>query len=814
LKLSLLLCFSCALIFSGLAAAAGTRPPLAKPYVVVPLVLDGQSREDAWIFPRDTASAFAVEAAPLLRLLQTHLKENLYLELQKKVSPQGTLSLRDLQGAGLSVEFDDKALELRLQLPMKYRRGNDVDLNYDNQDRQTYLRPSEQSGYINLRANQGYQYGSGNASQNASLPATGHADFVENRHGLVFETGTDYDGGNHTPWERQDTRFRYDDEARMIRYTFGDLTLNARGFQVAPSLGGVSVVREFGIQPYRTLQPISNTEIMIKRPSTVEIYVNGFMYSQMRLAPGIFNIRDFPLAIGQNNVKVHILDDLGQEEVYDFSVLFENSILTRGTSEFSYSAGYPWTQTTGDRTYDNAAVMTNLFHRYGVTDNLTVGVNYQNYLSQSLTGIEASGITAWGYLSADIGSSTGSSSGQAQGRSGFAEKFRYRSLDRMGGVDVPVTLTLETENHDPGFAPVVYQNMLQPVSYARRYDAQFNFRPWDYWTMGVGGSYYHNFNESDQRLYRANFSVPITANCRIEFTYNKSVDQNNQDSGYLSFFWNEPQGHYSASSFYDSQQKSTNLTVSKNNLSTFDDYRVTGSVQHNADSMQENINAEYYTQPAGLRLDHYSTQTGSQSANTTSLGIDTGFAWVGSHGAFTQPIADSFTLIAANDLPEGAHLDINPGGGQSQAELGPRTETVLKDQTSYYKSTVNLDSTSLPQGYLLEKEYFGVQPTYRSGILIPAHLKHRILVKGRLLAANGKGLAFATGDVLDSQGRLIDNNFFTNREGGFVIEGLEPGEYRIVTDQAGASPISLQVVENPQSLLNLGDIVVKTGGSQ
>ncbi|MCR3916737.1 hypothetical protein, partial [Klebsiella variicola] len=64
-------------------------------------------------------------------------------------------------------------------------------------------------------------------------------------------------------------------------------------------MGGFSVVREFGIQPYRTLRPLSNTEIIIKRPSQVEVYVNGFMYSQMRLAPGVFNIRDFPLAIGQ-----------------------------------------------------------------------------------------------------------------------------------------------------------------------------------------------------------------------------------------------------------------------------------------------------------------------------------------------------------------------------------------------------------------------------------------------------------------------------------------------------------------------------------
>ncbi len=54
---------------------------------------------------------------------------------------------------------------------------------------------------------------------------------------------------------------------------------------------------------------------------------------------------------------------------------------------------------------------------------------------------------------------------------------------------------------------------------------------------------------------------------------------------------------------------------------------------------------------------------------------------------------------------------INPTGEQGEAQLGPRDSTVVRDQSAYYKYFINIDSTSLPIGYLIDQEYYGVQPT-------------------------------------------------------------------------------------------------------
>ncbi|WP_413943802.1 fimbria/pilus outer membrane usher protein [Bdellovibrio sp. HCB-162] len=787
------------------AFAEGPRPALAKPYLVAPLLLDGALLGEAWIFPRDEKKNFSVEARPLLEGLRPTLKEDLFKNLEKRVRPEGVLSLYDLESSGLSVQFDENSLEMRLDLPLKYRRGSDLNLNYMEGTEQSFLRPTAQSGYLNFRAQQSYQYG--NAVEDQKLPIAGHVDFVENVHGVVLESMADYlEHANH-PWKRQDTRLRYDDEESMIRYTLGDLTLGSRGFQVSPNIAGLSVVKEFSIQPYKTLRPLSNTEIVIKRPSLVEIYVNGFLFSQIRLAPGIFNIRDFPLASGQNNVKVKIRDDLGQEETFDFSVLFENTLLGKGVHEFSYAIGLPWTESGADRAYDNKAALGTVFHRMGLNDQVTFGLNYQNYLSQALTGIEFSGIANWGYLSVE-----GAYSTQSPQLEGYAERLRYRSLDRMFGQDVPLVLTLEAENRDKQFSPVSVMN-LGMINYLRRYDGQLNFRFGGASVFGVGAGSLEMPLGENQRVYRVNFITPLNLQTRLELSYNKTVAATDDERFFVSIYWNESQGKYSASAYYDSLQKSSNVAINRNNLYKYGDFRATASVSNTEQSTSGNLSAEYLAQPYSVRLEHYTLHQNGEDTNTTSLGLNTGFAWVGSRGAFTQPINDSFVLLYSENLPPGQELVINPRGVHGDAQLGPRHTTVLGDQSAYYKNTVNVDSTSLPVGYLLGKEYFGTQSTYRSGILIDLNLKKKVMVKGRMKNSKGEVLAYFAGDVVNSQGQLVDNNFFTNKNGGFLIEGLEPGEYKIMTDHPEYSPITFKVLEAAANQQDLGEVIVKEEGN-
>ena len=148
-------------LFSALLTTQVTvaKPSLAPPSYVGPVLLDGQTLDEVWIFPRPEKVQFSIEATPLLEALRPTLKNENYQNLTRRVSPQGTLSLVDLEAVGFNVTHNEQTLELRLELPLKYRKVNDLDLTGSNDGLRPLLRPSAHSGYLNLRTQQNYQYG-------------------------------------------------------------------------------------------------------------------------------------------------------------------------------------------------------------------------------------------------------------------------------------------------------------------------------------------------------------------------------------------------------------------------------------------------------------------------------------------------------------------------------------------------------------------------------------------------------------------------------------------------------------------------------
>ncbi len=782
------------------AQAVGAFPTMGKPYLVAPVTLDNAAREDAWIYPRENFETgekeVFIEAEPLFNLLGGKLTQARVESLKKLVSPQGTLSLKTLQASGLSAQFDFNSLELSLAIPLKYRETTDLLLNKTN-DKAKALSPEPQSGYLNFRVSQAFRH-----ENDESLPLVARADLVENINGYVLESGADFQDRSEYSWHRQDTRLRKDDEDRMIRYTLGDLSLSGHGHQQVPSMAGVSVVREFSIQPYRTLRPLTATEVSIKRSSVISVFINGFLYTELRVGAGIFNIRDFPLALGQNNVRIKVRDDLGQEEFYEFSTIFEDSILAKGLSEFTYSAGMPWVNAAADRAYESEHLMTHLYHRYGLTDSFTAGLNFQNYINQSLIGIEGSGVTGIGYLSAYFSQSSVSAT------TGFAQRYQYRTFNRLAGDQFPLVFKAEYEVHDQSFS-------LQNFKY--RCDAQFSYQASEKFSLSFGGGRIEHFAAANQNYYNTNLVFNFWPNYRVEVGYTKNYGQEPEDRGLLSFNWVEPRGRYSANAYYDTLKNTSNLSASQNNTYNYDDYRLALSGQSSDTGETLNIWGEYLTQPGSVRLEQYSSNLGGVQENVSTLGMNTGFAWTGSelhgyHGAFTQPISDSFTLVHAENLPENHAVVINPIDVKGEGEVLNNQSVIIRDQTAYYKYNLNVDTTTLPIGYPLEKEYFKVQPTYKSGLYFSLKFTHKTVIKGRLLDSQKNPLAFVAGDILNAKGELVDNSFFTNKNGRFYIEGLEDGTYTLTTDRTNLESITIEVIKSENNILNLNDVTVKTYG--
>lgn len=790
------------LAFASAASALPLqREKLGAPSLSAPVVVDETAELHMWMFPRTAHRPFLVESEPFLKVLAKYLPPTELGKIEAQEKPEGVIDVSALEAMGLQVTFDENALELRIRIPLKARRSWNLNLNRW-RDLSDPLRPATSSGYLNFRVNQPYQYES-SLQSDSKLPLQGRVDFVQQSGGIVFESGATYAEQAQDSWLRQDTRFVVDNEKDLMRWQFGDLTSRARGFQLNPQMGGVAVQREYSIQPERTATRISSAEILLKRDSLVEIRVNGNLFTQLRLPAGRFNLREFPLLSGQNHIVVKVRDDFGEEETFEFDLLFDGEILAAGEHEFAYQLGLPWSQAGADRRYEAGSGLLSVFHRAGVTDDLTLGFNLQNYTYHYLLGAEA--VKAFSFMMAavDLAASRVLEVGGVGGR------VRFQTLERIGEWEVPARLTLSHEQISESFNPVSSLT-LPPNPIKSRSDAQLSKNVGAHVTVSAGESWQTGFLPADDRReWRANLILSPTAALRFEFSYTHQDLPVPENRGFMTLTWSELPGRTSLSAYHDSDGNTSSVNLSRSNGQPYRDTRWNVSYQKGDGGTLATGAFEYLGTRGAIRGEQLSSESGAVRQQTTILGLDTAIAWAGGEWTITQPISDSFVMVTAKNFPDGQNLKINPNGELAQAQLGPNTTAVVRDLVGYSKVGMNIDSTALPPGYLLDREFYLVQPTYRSGLLIELDLTRRILVRGRLVDQAGQPLGLVSGEILDGQNRLIDGSFFTNNDGRFLLEGLEPGDYWLATDAAKAR-IPISVPGDKGQSLEIGELKGET----
>jgi outer membrane usher protein len=206
-----------------------------------------------------------------------------------------------------------------------------------------------------------------------------------------------------------------------VRSTLGDFTAAAAGFQNTRAMAGLNIARNFSLQPYRATEPIGRTSYLLRRPSRVEVFVNGRLVRTLQQAAGPHEVRDLPFASGTNDVRLRITDDVGNVEVLEFPYFFDSLLLAVGEEEFSASAGVPWRTELGRRVYDEDAPTFSGFYRRGVSDTFTLGSNLQADPQQYLLGAEALWASRAGTLRLDLGASRTDEAGR-----GFSARLQQR----------------------------------------------------------------------------------------------------------------------------------------------------------------------------------------------------------------------------------------------------------------------------------------------------------------------------------------------------------------------------------------------------
>ena len=794
MKAALLLSF---FLFAGAPAALAASPAS----LLAPILAGEENLGEVWAHPGKAEADFMLGTESLLPALERALEPGAFATIREKLAGRERASLGFLREHALLIRFDEAALVLRLEVAEERRLRRSLRIRRGLRDgpRETQG-PAAFSGYLNTSANQAFLYPKTQSRQ----PFRGNLSGAVNVAGFVLEGGETFTEKEEHEWTRDDTRLTRDFEASLLRAQAGDLQLNTVGYQSARPMGGVGLSRQHSIQPYASIRPLNRTELLLPRPSLIEVYVNGGFVSRLNAPAGPVRLEDFPLFSGINEVKLKITDDTGRMEWVNLSMLYDVQLLGRGVQQFSYQAGAPSRRFRNDRIYDSKNTAFTGYHRVGLSDLFTLGANFQGDHNVLMGGADLSLLTTAGLFTLE-----GAASDRGKSFDGQAGRLRYRSLDYKQGGDRPLRVVSEVEHKSAWFSGL--SELFGVNDFSWKYDLFASTPVTATASLGAGFAFEKNrVGRDDRRTWRGDITAQLSPSWRGSLAYSLANERRTEHRVQLTLNWLDQSGRYYGSVSYDYPSKTVRAEGTRSASTQVDDYRATAGVQNSPERTRADALVEYTHEKANLRLEHASNYNRDvpgvrSTTHSTSLTAATAVAWAGSTLGWTRPIYDSFAILRARPTLRDFRIPVNPTGESFEANINRAGPAVLPALTSYNETPVVLDSSNVPAGYSLGREYFLARPTYRSGLEVEVGGDSTAIVSGRILLPEGAPLALGIGRVtrVNAEGRQPAGEFFTNREGAFVLEGLSPGAYELAPEKEGFAPFRFELAADKVGIVRL-----------
>jgi outer membrane usher protein len=172
------------------------------------------------------------------------------------------------------------------------------------------------------------------------------------------------------------TNLTLDDTAALRRVIVGDAYASSFGLGGALLLGGVSISREYGLDPYRVRAPLPSVTGFAPTPSTLEIYVNGVLRREVQLPPGSYDVSNLPVIAGAGNVQTVLRDAYGRSEAVSWRYYYTPTLLARGDSDYGYALGFR-RRGFGAASFEYGGPVLVARHRLGALDGLSVGARLE-----------------------------------------------------------------------------------------------------------------------------------------------------------------------------------------------------------------------------------------------------------------------------------------------------------------------------------------------------------------------------------------------------------------------------------------------------
>lgn len=813
-----------ALVAAALAAVpastAGTDTPLRLAQTVrtynltLPLIFQGAYLGDVPVNASPDGN-IAVNVDRFIGLLGERLAPEMTQKLTTIARGQQTVDIAAFSKAGITIAYDAATLELKVSIPVELQGGQPLSAQDDSRTPRrssATIEPAAISTSLTMTLRQSYDWNSG--PDNGFEPLRASGDLAANLFGdkgfYLFAQG-EYDEAAADPFQRGNAVVMYDDTDVAIRYSLGDVTVSPAGFQSAPILGGIGFQRQFGeLQPFRNIRPSGVYRFTLDRASTVDVVVNGTVIRTLRLDAGQFDLRDFPLFNGLNDVELYVVDEFGRRLIASFSQFTSARLLNPGIAEFGAALGLPQDRSgTSAIAYEKSNLAFSGFARYGLLQELTVGANVQFDSRQWLAGGEAGYASPIGNFAVSAGFSNIDGLG-----AGRAVIVSYEaSAKEFAGLDNP-QFNLEWEANTAQFASLGTTTPNEPVAHEIR--GRMSAQLPDGFGIGLSASHAVGRDvTADETRLGLSLSRRIATFDLTASAERTARDGEEADNRLLLSVSIPLSGRDNVRTSYDSANDQYAVDYNRYLRNELDDYGLRATLLRDNSRVTGTGEVAYNANRFGLLVQHDAISDSAFSRITSqrsSYTLSTQFAFADGDVAMGRPVGQRFAILRAHDSLDGTRIGVAQSNGSSEREaetdfLGP---ALVAAGGAYQPQSIYLDLDSVPADYNVGTGQFDLYPGLASGYALSVGSSAFISVVGQIISDSGKPLALLGGEVR----ALDDPTFkpvlvFTNSAGKFFAEGLKPGRYNMVLGPSLDIVVPFEIGNDTRGVMDAGTIKVK-----
>lgn len=713
------------------------------------------------------------------------------------------IALRSMRG--VSYEFQEKGLSLKITADPALLSASSLMM----PGRQSKARGTAQeagSAFFNYSLTAA---GGGGAARNIGF--AGEAGWRFGDYLLLSDGATIRTQGGGRKFVRLMTSLTRDDRESLHRTVIGDFFTPSRDFSTGVSLGGVSVSKLYGLNPYFIQFPMQNVAGTVALPSDLEVFMDGQRIRTEKLQPGPFELRDILAYGGAHNVQLVLRDAFGRTQQLSYSFYFSDQPLGKGLHEYSYSAGaIRRAYGTDSNRYGPAAL--SMLHRYGFSDALTLGLRAEATKDFFNAGPLASVVLGTAGI-ASIGLAASSVAGH-QGASALASysyqskkwsvnasvRRQWRDYASLG--DPPIVTNKKIEGTLSGSYLLQQGSVSLSHSFLSTRADMASSSPTAARPFAVTAL-------ERQRTTSLSYSTPLvsgraTLSASLSHIKDKARSRNELFVGVIVFL---DKDHSVAGNYRGDGHSNSQSVQFRQTQPIGEGFGYNLSADRLSDGGGQNIRAKselQYNAPAAiLRAELGRTHQSGKNTDDYRLLVAGGIGYVGKHLAFGRPITGSFGVVTVGDLA-GVGVSVN---GQPVGTTNGQGMVFVPTLTPYFDNDVSIAPETIPIDYSISSHVKTVSPSSRSGALLEFNVTRIQAFSGKLKYRHSgvvRPIEFHEVSV-NADGRPLA--FVTGRGGEFYIENLKPGTHGGSADVEGkACRFVLDIPTTGETFVDLGDV--------